>query len=138
MDERQAGELLERARRAKENAYAPYSKFKVGAAVLAEGGRVFTGVNVENSAYGETLCAERVAIGKAVSEGARELMALAVIGDERVRITPCGSCRQVINEFNPDCVVVTAVPGEPTLMQRTAADLLPDPFLLPEEGSGTR
>ncbi|HEX8392840.1 MAG TPA: cytidine deaminase [Longimicrobium sp.] len=99
--------LLRHAREARAHAYAPYSHFPVGAALLAEDGRVFTGCNVENAAYTVGNCAERVAIGKAVSEGARRFLAIAVTGPEdNVACTPCGACRQVISEFGPELPVV--------------------------------
>ena len=83
----------------RERAYAPYSKFPVGAAVLAADGRIFAGCNVENLSYGLTQCAERVAVGMAVAAGARDLVAVAVVADTRVAISPCGACRQVLAEF---------------------------------------
>jgi cytidine deaminase len=102
LDPAVARDLLDRARQARANAYAPYSRFHVGAALLAADGRVFTGCNVENASYGLANCAERVAIGKAVSEGAREFVAIAVTGPEDTLPTaPCGACRQVLYEFGP-------------------------------------
>ena len=91
--------LIEAAWSVREAAYAPYSKFTVGAALLAADGRVFTGCNVENISYGLTNCAERVAIGAAVAAGAREFLAVAVVADTGVPISPCGACRQVLAEF---------------------------------------
>lgn len=91
--------LVELAWAAREHAYAPYSKFAVGAAVLAADGRVFPGCNVENLSFGLTNCAERVAIGTAVAAGARQLVAVAVVADTEVPISPCGACRQVLSEF---------------------------------------
>ena len=93
-------ELLREARAAKEFAYAPYSGFRVGASVLMEDGRIFSGCNVENAAYGDTICAERTAILKAVSNGSRTLVAIAITGDSAELTYPCGSCRQVIH-VNP-------------------------------------
>ncbi|HEX8690921.1 MAG TPA: cytidine deaminase [Longimicrobium sp.] len=111
-DEAAARGLLERAREARGRAYAPYSNFPVGAALLAADGRVFTGVNVENVAYPLGSCAERIAVGKAVSEGAREFVAIAVVGpDDDLPCTPCGGCRQVLHEFAPRIPVVTPAPG---------------------------
>ena len=91
--------LVEAAWLTREQAYAPYSKFAVGAALLAADGRVFVGCNVENLSYGLTNCAERVAIGAAVAAGAREFLAVAVVADTKVPISPCGACRQVLAEF---------------------------------------
>ena len=93
-----ATELLNLARSARENAYAPYSNFKVGAALLCADGTVYTGCNVENAAYSPTICAERVAFGKAISEGKRDFAAIAVVGNT-APCTPCGVCRQVMAEF---------------------------------------
>ena len=90
--------LLDLAKAAREQAYAPYSNFKVGAALLCEDGTVYTGCNVENAAYSPTLCAERVAFGKAISEGKRAFSAIAVVGNT-APCTPCGVCRQVMAEF---------------------------------------
>ena len=92
-------ELVVLAKEAMEYAYSPYSKFKVGAAVLAKDGRVFTGCNVENASYGATNCAERTAIFKAVSEGYREFEAIAVVASSGDYASPCGICRQVLAEF---------------------------------------
>lgn len=92
-------ELIESARRARDAAHAPYSGFAVGAALLTADGRVFTGCNIENSTFGLTMCAERVAIFKAVSEGAREILKLAIVADNERFAPPCGCCRQMIWEF---------------------------------------
>jgi cytidine deaminase len=91
--------LVDAAWDVRESAHAPYSKFKVGAALLAADGRIFTGCNVENLSYGLTMCAERVAIGAAVATGVREFLAVAVVADTGVPISPCGACRQVLSEF---------------------------------------
>ncbi len=96
--------LAEAARRAREHAYAPYSNYPVGAALLAADGALYTGCNVENAAYPACICAERVAITKAISEGCREFVALAVA--TRDGGSPCGTCRQVMFEFAPDMVVL--------------------------------
>lgn len=100
--------LLELALDARKNAYVPYSGYAVGAALLAEDGRVFTGCNVENAAYGNTLCAERTALVKAVSEGCRKFTRLAVVGNSTDYCWPCGACRQMLYEFVPDLEVLVA------------------------------
>lgn len=97
-----AERLLDEARQAAKRAYAPYSHFPVGTAVLTEDGSIFTGCNVENASYPLTSCAERVAIGTAVAAGARVIQAVAVSAPKVETVTPCGGCRQVINEFKPD------------------------------------
>lgn len=98
--------LVEAAWQAREAAYAPYSHFHVGAALLAEDGRIFPGCNVENISYGLTNCAERVAIGAAVAAGARKFLAVAVVADTMVPISPCGACRQVLAEFRVPVVML--------------------------------
>jgi cytidine deaminase len=119
-------QLLAAARRAAKNAYAPYSKFKVGAALLCKDGSVVTGCNVENASYGLTLCAERVAMGRAVSEGKRRFVAIAVaaLGKRGANVRPCGACRQVMVEFSPGMRIVC-----PDLVLR-AQELLPSRFSL--------
>lgn len=97
--------LLEKAKEARKLSYSPYSKFPVGAAVLTTSGKVYTGCNVENVAFGLTLCAERVAITKAVSEGNQGIAAIAVVADTEGVCRPCGSCRQVILEFGNEATV---------------------------------
>ncbi len=92
-------ELIERAREAREFAYAPYSNFRVGAALVATDGRIFTGCNVENSTYGLAMCAERVAIFKAVSEGAQKISRMAIVAGHERPAPPCGCCRQMVWEF---------------------------------------
>lgn len=120
--------LLGAARAAREHAYAPYSRFPVGAALLAEDGRVFTGCNVENASYGLTHCAERVALGKAVSEGARAFRAIAVVGPrDDAPCAPCGACRQVLYEFGGAWTLVTP-DGAGGARTASIASLLPDGF----------
>ncbi len=99
-------ELIALAAQARERAYAPYSQFAVGAALLAKSGRVYTACNVENVSYGLSVCAERAAVFKAVSEGEREFEAIAVVTETGV--TPCGACRQVLREFGEDIRVIVA------------------------------
>lgn len=94
------------AKDAMQHAYAPYSHFQVGAALLAKDGRVFTGCNVENASYGATNCAERTAVFKAVSEGCREFDAIAIVASSGECIPPCGICRQVLAEFMPEGKVI--------------------------------
>ncbi len=120
--------LLAAARRAAEAAYAPYSGLHVGAALLAASGRVYLGCNVENASYGLTVCAERVAVWKAVSEGEREFVALAVSGPAGVALPPCGACRQVLAEFDPHLPV--AIPGpDDRPAVHSLDELLAHPFL---------
>ena len=95
--EKERQNLIQQAMDIRQHAYAPYSKYKVGAALLSKSGRVFTGVNIENAAYSVTICAERTAVFKAVSEGDRTFSAVAIVTDDGG--SPCGSCRQVLSEF---------------------------------------
>ena len=123
--------LVEAARKARSHAYSPYSGVKIGAAVLSSDGRVFTGANVENSSYGLSCCAERTAIFKAVSEGARRFIAIAVVGKSDAFTRPCGACRQVMVEFNPKMKVLRrGVDG--FAADDTAESLLPRHFNPPE------
>jgi len=118
--------LLQEAVKVAQNAYAPYSKFPVGAALLTKTGEVFTGCNVENASYGLTNCAERVAIGKAISEGYRDFsaMALSLNGGG----SPCGACRQVLNEFAPELIIYLGDEQGTLVQETTIATLLPDAF----------
>ena len=123
--------LFEEAMKASKNAYAPFSGFKVGAALLTGSGKVYTGVNVENSSYGATICAERTAFVKAISEGEREFEAIAVYADGTESI-PCGICRQFMFEFAPDIIVITGVHGQ-FMNIRKLSELLPIGFRLEGE-----
>ncbi|HEX77544.1 MAG TPA: cytidine deaminase [Dehalococcoidia bacterium] len=124
--------LIAVAQRAREHAYAPYSGYAVGAAVRTRSGRVFTGCNVENASYGATVCAERVALWKAVSEGERDFEAIAVVTLNGG--SPCGPCRQVMAEFAPDMrVIIADVHGNARVT--TVRELLPDRFK-PEDVMG--
>lgn len=112
----------------KENAYAPYSEFHVGAALLADSGKIYTGVNVENSSFGGTVCAERTAFLKAISEGEKGFKAIAVAADGGEAV-PCGICRQFMYEFSPELEVITGE-NEDSLRVQTLKNLLPDGFRL--------
>ncbi|MFO8034920.1 MAG: cytidine deaminase [Candidatus Bipolaricaulota bacterium] len=124
MDERG---LVRHAVEAQERAYCPYSGFAVGAALLSKGGKVFTGCNVENVSSGLTVCAERSAVFKAISEGEREFQTLAVACG-RGACTPCGACRQVLLEFSPELQVVMADAQGTVHLRRSLGELLPDAF----------
>lgn len=120
-------ELVRMALAAREQAYAPYSNFHVGAALLTRDGRVFTGCNVENASYGLTVCAERVALFKAVSEGSRTFTALAMAGPSDDYCRPCGACLQVMSEFAPELRVIMA-DRTGRFRSRTLLQLLPEAF----------
>ena len=120
-------ELIEAATNVREKAYAPYSNFKVGAALRTKAGKVFTGCNVESASYGLTVCAERVAIWKAVSEGETEFETIAVVADTHELTPPCGVCRQIIWEFCGDVPVLFAnLEGKTETV--TMSELLPRAF----------
>ncbi len=123
----QHDKLVEAAKAARENAHAPYSNFRVGAALRASSGRIYTGCNVENATYGLTVCAERVAIFKAISEGERGFDAIAVVTDTESLTPPCGACRQLIWEFCGDAEVTLANLKGKTETTRMAT-LFPRPF----------
>jgi cytidine deaminase len=120
-------QLYEQARAASSNAHAPYSRFRVGAALRTRGGTVITGVNVENGSYGLTSCAERNAVFTAVGAGEREFDAIAVHADA-VSAPPCGACRQVLAEFGPDLRVIWRRDGH--VVAAPLSELLPDRFVL--------
>ncbi len=120
--------LIEAALKASKNAYAPYSHFKVGCAILCKNGKIITGVNVENSSYGLTICAERNAIAQAIKEGIREFDALVCVESKKGIITPCGACRQVLTEFNPELKVLIKKGGKESFIN--LSKLLPESFKL--------
>ncbi|WP_078552783.1 cytidine deaminase [Bacillus alkalicellulosilyticus] len=120
--------LLEEAKKARKRAYVPYSKFKVGAALLTKDGDVFHGCNIENASYGLTNCAERTAIFKAISEGENEFQAIAVIADSPRPVPPCGACRQVLVEFCPPTMKVILSNLEGIRKEITVSELLPGAF----------
>jgi cytidine deaminase len=133
LTEAEREKLLKAAGHARNRAYAPYSGFPVGAAILTGDGAVFAGCNVENSSYGLTICAERVALFKAVSEGAVNPEAVALVTDTPEPVMPCGACRQVLAEFNRDMTIVAGtVQGKS--VSRRLSDLLPDAFELKNPG----
>ncbi len=119
-------ELVKHAREARTRSYSPYSNFAVGAAIRNKSGRVYLGCNVENCAYGLTVCAQRTAIVNAVSDGARDFEALAVYTEAKHLTPPCGACRQVLAEFAKDLIIILANPKEER--QLKLSELLPMPF----------
>lgn len=127
-------ELVEIAKKTGENAYAPYSNFKVGAALLTKSGNVYKGCNVENSSYGLTICAERAAISNAVSNGEKEFIKMAIVGSFAERqneslLTPCGACMQIMSEFNPDLeLILLNTVGK--IITINLKELFPKPFKL--------
>lgn len=127
-------ELVEIAKKTGENAYAPYSNFKVGAALLTKSGNVYKGCNVENSSYGLTICAERAAISNAVSNGEKEFIKMAIVGSFAEKqneslLTPCGACMQIMSEFNPDLeLILLNTVGK--IITINLKELFPKPFKL--------
>lgn len=128
MEYRDYEKLIEIAKEARENAYAPYSNFKVGACVLTEDGNIYKGCNIENASFGLTVCAERVAMFNAYSEGERKLKAIAVVADTDGPVSPCGACRQVMMELGGEdmVVILSNMKGDHAIM--TVKDLLPGAF----------
>ncbi|MBQ3490299.1 MAG: cytidine deaminase [Clostridia bacterium] len=122
--------LLHAAMEVRKFSYAPFSNFHVGAALLSANGRIFTGCNIENSAYSPTLCAERCAVAKAVSEGVRDFIAIAIVGPEESTTTPCGVCRQVLYEFCDENLIVLCGGTEDHYTETTLGALLPNGFRL--------
>jgi cytidine deaminase len=119
-------QLISQAQQARQQAYAPYSNYRVGAALLTSSGDLFCGTNVENAAYPTSMCAERVAIFKAVSEGQRQFQAIAVVTDNGG--SPCGACRQVLAEFGLETLVLIADAEGLVVQEMTVAELLPGAF----------
>jgi cytidine deaminase len=128
LDEAKLQALLQAAHAARAQAYAPYSKFQVGAAVLDEHGRVFAGCNVENAAYPQGLCAEGLALGAMVLAGGRRARALLVVGEGPAPVTPCGGCRQKLREFGGDDTPVLIANGGGVQLHTTLGALLPHAF----------
>jgi len=126
LSEEKRRELIEKALKVRQNAYAPYSNYRVGAALLTSSGKIFTGANVENAAYPDSICAERSAVFSAVSAGERDFTAIAVA--TRNGGTPCGSCRQVLSEFGLDIEVLLVDEESKLIQQNTVRDLLPGAF----------
>ena len=132
-DNEMKSELIRRAIEVLPNSYAPYSRFNVAAAVLFDSGKIYTGVNVENAAFGATMCAERTAIFHAAAEGERKLLAVAVVGGADGRhetyCTPCGACRQVMREFgDKDSMIILSAKEPDDYMEKTLEEMLPDSF----------
>lgn len=121
--------LVRLANDIKKNAYAPYSNFHVGAAVIGNSGKVYTGVNVENSSYGATICAERVAVCKAISEGEKSIEAIAISSDSEDYTFPCGICRQVIAEFAGKNLVILCSNNKGEYKVFSLEDFLPNSFV---------
>ena len=119
--------LIREAIKARGKAYAPYSKFRVGAALLTKNGKVYTGANVENSSYGLSMCAERVALFGAVGSGEKEFSKLAIVADTKEPITPCGACRQILLEFCDDLEIISATVKR-KVKRFTLKELYPFPF----------
>ncbi|MGB9840495.1 cytidine deaminase [Thermovenabulum sp.] len=123
-------DLISKALEAKDKAYAPYSKFKVGAAILTKEGKIYTGCNIENASFGLTVCAERVALFKALSEGERRIETLAVIADVDEPVSPCGACRQVILELAKGAKILLSNKDGSRVIKTTPEELLPYGFTL--------
>ena len=122
--------LVNLANKVRQNAYAPYSKFHVGAALISNSGKVYTGVNIENSSFGATICAERTAIVKAISEGEKKIKTLAISSDSENYTFPCGICRQVILEFAAEDLVIICSNNKGEYKVYSLDDLLPNSFVL--------
>jgi cytidine deaminase len=121
-------EMLKLAEEASKNAYAPYSKFAVGACVLAESGNVYTGCNFENASFGLTICAERNTVGTAIANGEKKIKAIAIYSPNMRNCTPCGACRQVLNEFKSSKGLDVITKGEDGINVYALSELLPECF----------
>ena len=136
--------MIKMALEARKNSYSPYSHFQVGACLLTKEGRLYTGCNIENAAYGPTNCAERTAFFKAVSEGERDFAGIAIVGDKEGTVVdnyafPCGVCRQVMTEFtDPETFVILVAKSEKDYLETTLAALLPNAFGPEMKGGNTR
>lgn len=119
-------ELVERAKEVRQRAYAPYSNYLVGAALLTDEGEIFEGCNVENASYGLTICAERTALFAAVAQGKKNYKSIAIVTKDGG--APCGACRQALNEFNPEMIVMLADENGVLMLETTVAELLPHAF----------
>lgn len=131
MDKKSAQKLVKAAIAARETAYAPYSKFKVGAAILTKDGKIYKGCNIENASYGATICAERTAVCNMVANGGQNPIAIAICYNEEEFAVPCGICRQVLSEFSPkgDLIILMAK-TDGTYQETTLSALLPSSFKL--------
>jgi cytidine deaminase len=122
------GVLVKKAKSAAKTSYAPYSKFYVGAALLGNNGKIYTGANIENASYGLTLCAERAAVSKALSDGCRSFAAVAAVEKKKGVVSPCGACRQFLHEFSPEMSI--AVKKKDSAVFVPLTELLPEAFSL--------
>jgi cytidine deaminase len=127
LDEKSIDKLAKKAWETWLWAYAPYSQFRVGAALMGADGRIFTGANVENASFGLAMCAERVAVGAAAAAGVRAFVALAIAGDDPQGVSPCGACRQVLSEFSQNLLIIRCKP-DGTYTKSLLRDLMPAPF----------
>ncbi|AWR97206.1 cytidine deaminase [Acidianus sulfidivorans JP7] len=125
-------ELLQIAKEATKNSYSPYSKLKVGAAIVSDDNEIFVGCNIENSSYGLSICAERVAIFNAISKGKKKFKKIAIITSEGNGIMPCGACRQVLSEFSDNIEIIT-LNNDKKIVKFRLSDLLPYSFKLKSE-----
>jgi cytidine deaminase len=116
---------LDKAERAMKNAYAPYSKFKVGCVVVGNSGQEYVGCNVENASYGATICAERTAIGQAIANGEKKITKIYLINSSKKTVTPCGVCLQVMSEFGKDFEIISANSNQETVREMRFKDLFP-------------